>query len=343
MLGSPLTRAVELRRHHRSLLPWRHCKRQINELKQKTIKLSRMAQDGAMGLVDSGATHPLRPTRCGENIQELQKVQVTLASGAKTTLHMTKKGCMVTADQTVEPIVPMGILVDQGCSISWEGGCMKLIHPVRGELPVDTASTGCPQVEKSLALELIEEWEQRTAKVAVKSLSLEERSGMTDWMRELVMAHPTLRQLPEAIRSRLVVEPTSWSDLPGNSKSRRRWRKRGMTVHLYSGPDEGYTLTRALRKAGGEGAQEELLEVDLQRGHNHDMLKDQGVYSGLLNAALENKVKAVIAGPNCRTRSVLRHRPLPEVEDQGQSSLGRGHGVRHPGSDGAGEENAGGR
>ena len=35
------------------------------------------------------------------------------------------------------------------------------------------------------------------------------------------------------------------------------------------------------------------------------------VYSSLLQAALEGKVNAVIAGPNCRTRSMLRHRPLP--------------------------------
>ena len=73
----------------------------------------------------------------------------------------------------------------------------------------------------------------------------------------------------------------------------------------------GYALTRALRKAGGEAAQEELLEVDILRSRDHDMLEDAGVYSGLLVAALENKIKAVITGPNCRTRSVLRHRPLP--------------------------------
>ena len=85
--------------------------KQINELKQKTIKLSRLAQDGAMGLVDSGATHPLGPTRHGEDINQMQKVQVTLASGEKTVLHMSKRGCMVTEDQSVEPIIPMGTLV----------------------------------------------------------------------------------------------------------------------------------------------------------------------------------------------------------------------------------------
>ena len=34
--------------------------KQIDELKQKTMKLSRMSTGGAFGLLDSRATHPLR-------------------------------------------------------------------------------------------------------------------------------------------------------------------------------------------------------------------------------------------------------------------------------------------
>ena len=113
---------------------------------------------------------------------------------------------------------------------------MKLVHPQRGELPVDTASTGCPQVERRLALELIEEWEQRATKPALRSMTEAEKKGMLQWMDKLVEAHPTLRQLPQGIKDRLVVKPTSCSDLPGNSRSRRRWRKRGMVVHIYAGP-----------------------------------------------------------------------------------------------------------
>lgn len=56
------------------------------------------------------------------------------------------------------------------------------------------------------------------------------------------------------------------------------------------------------------------MEVDILRSRDHDMLEDAGVYSGLLVAALENKIKAVITGPNCRTRSVLRHRHFLEEE-----------------------------
>ena len=45
-------------------------------------------------------------------------------------------------------------------------------------------------------------------------------------------------------------------------------------------------------------------------GH-HDMMKKDGVYSTLLRAALDGKILGVITSPNCRSRSVLRHYPLP--------------------------------
>ena len=39
------------------------------------------------------------------------------------------------------------------------------------------------------------------------------------------------------------------------------------------------------------------------------MLLDSGVYAWLLRAVLQDRVGAFIAGPNCRTRSVLRRYP----------------------------------
>ena len=41
------------------------------------------------------------------------------------------------------------------------------------------------------------------------------------------------------------------------------------------------------------------------------MMKKDGVYSTLLRAALDGKILGVITSPNCRSRSVLRHYPLP--------------------------------
>ena len=86
-------------------------------------------------------------------------------------------------------------------------------------------------------------------------------------------------------------------------------RRDGFIAHIYAGAEEGFTLQKAWEQIGG-GA-DSLLEVDIKRGENHDMLRDQGAYSGLIRAALEGKIKAVVAAPNCRTRSILRHIPIP--------------------------------
>lgn len=54
-----------------------------------------------------------------------------------------------------------------------------------------------------------------------------------------------------------------------------------------------------------------LLEVDLKRGPQHDMLPDDGLYAALILAALQGKLLGVLGGPNCRSRSVLRHYDIP--------------------------------
>ena len=87
----------------------------------------------------------------------------------------------------------------------------------------------------------------------------------------------------------------------------------GFVLHLYAGSRDGYTLSRALQECGGD--KRRLLEVDVLRQEEgqpkHDMLADDGPYAALMRAALDGTLKGVIMGPNCRTRSVLRHYPLP--------------------------------
>ena len=87
----------------------------------------------------------------------------------------------------------------------------------------------------------------------------------------------------------------------------------GFVVHLYAGVKDGYTLSRALQECGGD--KRRLLKIDILRQEDgvssHDMLADSGPYAKLMRAALDGTLKGVIMGPNCRTRSVLRHYPLP--------------------------------
>ena len=286
---------------------------QINELKMKVLKISKMTKGAEQGLIDSGATHPLRPLKDGEILSELRDVAVVLASGEKKMLKMSKGGSMVTSELDIEPIIPMGILVQMGCEIRWDSGEFEIHHPVRGRLEVDAKSTGCPQLARETTLELIQEWEMRPTNQKKHMLSRLTKvdDGLVGWMRELVQVHPVLRQLPEEVRCKLAVQPGGWDLLPSNGRMRKRWERDGLMVHLFAGPDQGFTLSRALKQLGGQEAVDHLLEIDLERGSKHDMLADDGVYAGLLSVALQGKLEAIVGGPNCRTRSVLRHYPLP--------------------------------
>ena len=107
---------------------------------------------------------------------------------------------------------------------------------------------------------------------------LNEKDEMVRWMKDLLLAHPVLRRLPEHIQKRLVVEPNGWGAIPGNSRSRKRLRRTGITLHLYAGPEKGFTLSRAMRQVAGSEACEELLEIDILRGDSHDMMSDHGVF-----------------------------------------------------------------
>lgn len=235
-----------------------------------------------------------------------KKVQVSLADGQVTTLAISPGGAMISEDKDIEPIIVMGQLAETlGCTISWSRGHIQVEHPELGLLPVEDKE-GCPQVPLRLALQLIEELE--LVKKGMKFHETDEFEAEVQWMHQLVNTHPVLSQLPLHVKEKLVVTPSSWSTLPANRRKRRSMRKNGFVCHLYAGESEGFTLERAWKQAGGKEA--ELLEVDLKRGEGHDMLKADGPYSGLVRSVLEDKLLGLVGGPNCRTRSVLRHFPL---------------------------------
>ena len=279
---------------------------QLNAMKQKAFRLHRISSQGSEGLIDSGATHPLRPSIEGEDTSRYKVVEVTLANGEVKRMPMSPGLAMISDQKDIEPIVPMGLLTDLlGCRVLWKDGGLEVLHPERGQLPVRPVD-GCPQIPKWLALGLIEEIENKLKGVGAKKEDFKEEA---EWIRQLLGTHPVLRTLPEEVRKRLFVAPGEWSDLPANKRMRRKMMREGFAVHLYAGPDQGFTLKKAWSQIYGQPHQ--LLEVDIERGQEHNMLLDKGVYSGLMRAAVEGKLVAVVGGPNCRTRSVLRHRPIP--------------------------------
>ena len=283
---------------------------QINSLKLKTLRISQVSVGEQQGLIDSGAAHALRPKHQGESFEKFQKISVTLANGQTTVLQLSPGGVLVSDQLDIEPIVPMGSLTSQlGCSVKWEGENLEVIHPSKGKLKTWCAG-GCPQISKNLAMQLIDEIETKASALKAEEGHFHQE---VKWMKDLVSSHPVLRSLPEEIQRKLVVNPGSWSDFPLNKRLRKKIQRQGMTVHLYAGEEEGFTLRRAYQQIGGDP--ELLIEIDLKRGESHNMVTDTGMYAALIRAILEDKVLAIVGGPNCRSRSVLRHYPIPGQPD----------------------------
>ena len=289
--------------------------RQLNELRSRpggalrAFKLTRMSiqEESEMALLDSRATHPLRCLEVGDDPSSMAQVWVSLADGKKIEMLMTKGGVMVALDSAIEPIIPLGWLARSGCTVEWTAEGLEVVHPERGVLPV-IVKNGCPQVPKQLALELIKDYEISEIERALKKLEQQigdrqSSEAEVEWLHGLVRHHPALRDLPEKIKDQLVLAPGEWKDLPFNRFKRRKLRE-GCVLHLYAGEDEGYTLQRAL-KARGYGKR--IMEIDILRSAEHNMLGASKTYQGLLRAAMDGSLLAVVGGPNCRTRSVLRH------------------------------------
>lgn len=299
----------------------RRLQRQLDDLKAlRVFRIASIGESGGHGLLDSGATHALRGRKPGEKLSQLPEVRVHLACGRETLLRMTTGGTMAAASENVEPIVPLGRLVRKiGCKVGWNDDGLVLVHPRRGKLKV-YEKEGCPHVEGPVALELIEELDQAEM-VKLKEVKIPKTEAMeAKWIEDLVEAHPVLRTLPSEVKKALKVNPAM--DLRGLPQVNRRRRKRimreGALIHLYAGEKEGYTLSRAMKEIGADRST--LVEIDLCRGEGHDMMMDQP-YASMLRLTLDGKLRSVVGGPNCRTRSVLRHYPLEDVEGGGRRPL----------------------
>lgn len=176
----------------------RKLQEQLNSLKisgaqQKVLRVKRMVTGGEEGLIDSGATHALRPARDGENVELYEKVNVSLADGRTFQMWMSPGGVMVSPDKQVEPIVPMGMMMEKiGCSIEWNEGKLIVHRPRRGRLPVSQRD-GCPQVPRRVALSLIEELEGGGVDEGLREVNREKE---TKWMKDLVEVPPVLSKLP---------------------------------------------------------------------------------------------------------------------------------------------------
>ena len=259
--------------------------KQLDELKKATMKpfrLSRMGCSKASGLLDSGATHPLRARRKGEEIGHLPRVQVTLAGEQQVTMHLSPTGVII-GGEGAEPIVPMGILATSlKCDIRWSGKELRIIHPKLGELEVKIKD-GCPMVDHDLALKLIAEIEAM-AGVALRSMEVSTKNEL-QWLQRLVNEHPVFAGLPSHIKQALIEVPAADLKSLGNRRMRKLWGRNGVLIHAFSGEDSGYTLKRAFHEVGGD--KRLMCELDLLHGRpDRDLSPNGQAYPTLFEVGL---------------------------------------------------------
>ena len=123
---------------------------------------------GRYGLIDSGATHPLRAAKSSKELEEAKQTSVVLAGDQRVSLPQTASGVILSETQ---PIVPLNSLVKTlGHEFVWNHKGCRLYHPTKPSIQVFTKSS-CPEVRECDALRLIAELETEKVKEAMSSLS----------------------------------------------------------------------------------------------------------------------------------------------------------------------------
>ena len=300
----------------------RNLQRQLDELKGSSLRVLRLARvqpcDEELGLLDSGATHCLRPPLHREDVSKYAKVRINLAGGQCAELRMSP-GRVVVGEEGVEPIVPLGHLVSKlGCSLQWTQDELVVVHPERGQIRT-TLKEGCPMVTKKLAMKLIQELEEKI-EGSIRVLN-EEDEPIRKWLQRLVEEHPVFQDLPAELKAALVTKPQV-HNICGNRRRRKLWRREGgVNLYMYSGEKAGYTYERAVKELGGD--HRKVIQVDIKNGEKWDMVNGK-VYSELLSMAIDGQIDTILTSPNCRTRSKLRHVKIPGMDLPGPARCWQG-------------------
>ena len=272
-----------------------------------------------VGLLDSGASHPLRSLRPGEPLPT-RRVTVALALGKKE-MMLTDGGVLVTSER-VDPLVPIGKASQLvGLQVRWRKGKCTATHPKLGPLEVETVN-GCPCIAEAVALRIIEEMEQKGVTHMLQSVralqgcpSADTEHSVRECLRGAVRSgnqddfiQACWRWLrwyyPDVPESMLVdlLPASGVGELFYNRHKRRRLKKtKRVIVHLHSGGPR-------LHLPSGCG---EVLEVDFRTD-----LHSSSVWTYIMSLAVEGKVVAVVGGPPCETVSQSRG-----VEDGGPPVL----------------------
>ena len=291
-------------------------------------------------LLDSGATHPMRQASSEEEWEAALEVQVSLAGDTTTTMRLTSSGTLLLPpgrDGLVQPIVPMGAIIEQlGYKLVWSAGSCKLYPPDGKSLRL-RVKNGCPELVESQALTLISRLEEhkmqqveelrrrtdegkdriRQAKIAMERtwwdhLVEHVSSSVPAAGHMAVSTAPFFQDVPDRALSGIlpsedVDSKTLWKALEEGMPNLNRRRRKALhrasswVVHLFAGPGTHKAFKRL------ESQDTVVVELDICRSRSQDLYHDP-LWTLLVKVAKLGRVAAVIGGPPTRTWSMTGHR-----------------------------------
>ena len=277
------------------------------------------------GLIDGGATACLRTAKSHE--LQLPTLDVELAFG-KCKLHVNQAGTLL-SPTPVNPIVSVAALLELGFEVDWSRESCAITHPARSALWVD-ASSGCPEVPVSTALQLITEYEELVKKRDVREARIRciLKDMQDDTQAQLAGALVTGGVEAEAALRLLLgrlfsdVASTVWDEVipviteehcnrGWNRRIRRRVeRSNGVLVHM---GEKG--SKRQLQNAADRCGQV-LLHVDVySRGLS------VATFAYLLELAQRGLIKGVVGSLPYRSFSVYNYVADCTSEEQSKGSV----------------------
>lgn len=279
------------------------------------MQLTKLQEASEWILLDSGATHGLRPASDQSEWEQSIPTKVQLAEGETTKLRI-KPGTRVFLSEpgtSMAWIVPLGGIAELGYKFEWSGNQCKLSRGNGEVVPMEVCN-GCPMISRLHGGDLLRMIEQRQIAFVKRWRTVQELyegkrtvdGQMTMDEALLVKLYSMFPDLPKELLMRIIPEyhekamDQCGALLPWNRRKRRRLAKaKQIVLHLFSGPDSTYW-----EKSLGS-ATTEVLCVDIM-GNVKAGLHDPLVFWYVMSLAAAKKIKVVMAGPPCRTVSALR-------------------------------------
>ena len=281
-----------------------HVSGEVNETSshesiKQAIESIRRVSVREMGLLDGGATACTRTAKPHECDMNYPTVKVSLAAG-EGQLMISPEGTLLSVERA-SPTVSYTAHRKLGYRIFCDEDVFEVVHKETGPLLIDT-STGCPEVPRAVAEDLIDQYEalvrQRKVICAKVAALAQDRDKCET---EAALRLFTRRLCPEAsgqlCDSVLGCLPTHTKSACWNRHKRRRAR-RGALVHVFAGESKD-SFAKCAHALGLEH-----ISIDIRED-----LCSSDIYGFLLSLALGAALRVLIGGPPCRTYTLHRHIP----------------------------------